>query len=76
MIIIYTTSFNLAAYIITLTWDDTRGLDIDRIWALLTLVPFCFLESDRAITCVALAAESRSCFHQIVILELLVLSAC
>ena len=29
MIIIYTTSFNLAAYIITLTWDDTKGMDTD-----------------------------------------------
>ena len=30
MLIIYTTSFNIAAYIITLTWDDTRGLDTDK----------------------------------------------
>ena len=30
MIIIYTTSFNLAAYIITLTWDDTKGMDTDN----------------------------------------------
>ena len=71
MLIIYTTSFNLAAYIITR--DGTRGLDTDRIWALLMLVPFCFLESDRAITCVALAAESYF-FRQIVVMELLVLS--
>ena len=35
---------------------------------------FCFLESDRAITCVALAAESYF-FRRIVVMELLVLSA-
>ena len=41
MIIIYTTSFNLAAYIITLTWDDTKGLDFDRLMGL-SLRIFCF----------------------------------
>ena len=41
MIIIYTTSFNLAAYIITLTWDDTKGMDIDRLMGL-SLRIFCF----------------------------------